>query len=124
MTDNDTMVIRELKDSYCRQLDCYRALGETVNKILSRLVLTRGDFSSVKVEFAEKQRLLGCIESERAGATGRVREWQERKSAMAGRDEAKELDGVLRQIETAIRKFLEGEEQLKRYLEGIMKKGV
>jgi hypothetical protein len=117
------MLVRELRDSYRRQLAFYGALGETGRKILSRLVLSRGDFSGVKADFAEKQRLLECIEAERFKTNGQVKEWQERKAFVAGFEEARELDGVLREIEGSIRKFLDGEEQLKRYLERAMQKG-
>jgi hypothetical protein len=117
MSDNDTMLIRELSGSYRLQRDCYTALGVMVDRILGRLVLSRGDLSGVKDEFAEKRRLLERIERERARTTGHSTEWQERKAKCAGRREAQELDAILRETEAAIRKFLEGETQLERYLE-------
>jgi hypothetical protein len=55
-------------------------------------------------------------------AAPNVRAWQEQKGAVAGRPDARELDGVLREIEHAIKKFLEGEDQLKRYLERLVRK--
>jgi hypothetical protein len=123
MNENDTILIRELSDSYRHQLGFYTTLGETVHRILSRLILSRGDFSGVKGDFAEKQRLLECIDSERGKTSGSIKVWQERKSFIADHEAAKELDRVLREIESAIKKFLDGEEQLKRYLEQMIRKG-
>jgi hypothetical protein len=116
MNENDTMLVKELSDSYRLQRDCYTALGDRVNKIVGHLVLSRGDLSSVKDDFSEKRRLLNCIDKERARSGGRIAEWQERKKGLADCREARELDGVLKETEVAIKKFLEGETQLERYL--------
>ena len=98
------------------------ALGDKVHKIVGRLVLSRGDLSSVKTEFSEKQRLLQCIEQERARSIGHIAEWQKRKKKLADCREAQDLDTVLKETEAAIRKFLEGETQLERYLGRLMHK--
>jgi hypothetical protein len=122
MNDNDTLVIRSLKDSYRRQLLYYKALGDIVRKIMTRLVLSRGDFGLIKVELAEKQRLLGCIEGERAKTAPQLQRWREYKQRMESDADAREFDEILREIETIIRDFLDGEDQLKKYIEGIIRK--
>lgn len=122
MTENETAVIRELCDSYRLQLGFYNALGETVHRILSRLILSRGDLSALKTDFAEKQQYLRQIESERLKTAHQVKLWQEIKSHREGTKEALELDGVLRETEATIKKFLDGEDQLKKHLERLMRK--
>ncbi|MBN1129365.1 MAG: hypothetical protein JXA71_10280 [Chitinispirillaceae bacterium] len=122
MNENDTLIIRELKDSYDQQLRYYRALTDTVRNIMGRLVLSRGDFGSVTTGLTEKRRLLTCIEEERTRTAGHVRFWQERKEQFSGTAVAQEFDGVLRETENNIRDFLDAEEQLKHYIEGILRK--
>jgi hypothetical protein len=114
------MLVKELSDSFRFQLGCYNALYETVHAILSRLILSRGDFSGVRAAFEEKQRLLDRIETERTRTTGQVRQWQERKSTISGSEDARAFDEVLRQTETAIQRFLGVEEQLRMYLERVI----
>ena len=123
MNENDTMLVRGLRDSFLLQLRYYSALNDTVQKILGKLILSRGDFSGLKAEFIEKQRLLGCLDLERTKTIGPTRMWQERKMQLAGQQDAKELDAILEKTGRMIEKFLDGEEQLKKYLEGIIKKG-
>jgi hypothetical protein len=116
------MLIQALSESYRVQLWCYTVLHETAQRLLSRLILSRGDLSCVKSDFAEKQQLLERIETERQKTKARVSEWQERKALCAGTKEAVELDGILQKTETAIKKFLEGETQLEQYLAKIVSK--
>jgi hypothetical protein len=124
MNANDTLIIRELKESYGTQLRYYSALADTVGRIISRLVLSRGDFGSIKTDLSEKVRLLECIEQERTRTAGHVRLWQERKEQIATRSDARDLDDVLQETQKVIRNFLDGEEQLKQYIEGILRKAV
>ncbi|MCU0608952.1 MAG: hypothetical protein MUF22_04195 [Chitinispirillaceae bacterium] len=120
--DADTMLLEDLRDSFRLQRGWYAELGALVDRILSRLILSRGDFAGVRNEFAEKQRLLECIEKERARTSGPVSIWQEQKTRFAASSAAGELDRELEQTGAVIRKFLDGEEQLKRYLERMMTK--
>jgi hypothetical protein len=122
MNENDTLIIRELKDSYLQQLLYYTVLTETVRTILGRLVLSRGDFGSVSTGLAEKRRLLNSIEEERTRTAGHVRLWQECKDRFSGTVAAQEFDGVLQKTEKKIRDFLDAEEQLKNYIESILRK--
>ena len=115
------MVIRNLTGSYRRQVAWYADLESVVGKILGRLILSRGDFAGVKADFEEKQRLLDRIEQERRD-TVRDREiWRMRKNALSGEKEACEFDEVLLHAEVVIKKFLEAEGQLQRYVEQRMR---
>lgn len=122
MEENITVMISELCDSYRIQLGFYNALSETVQKILSKLILSRGDLSAFKSDFAEKKRFLDHIEAERIKTAGQVKAWQNAKTIHGETPEARELDGILSETENAIRKFLDGEEQLKKHLERILQK--
>jgi hypothetical protein len=120
MAENETAVIRELCDSYRIQLGFYSALNETVQKILSKLILSRGDLSVLKNEFSEKKRYLDQIDAERLKTAPLVKVWQETKSLRGGTPEAMELDEILHDTENTIKKFLDGEDQLKKHLERIL----
>ena len=117
MNEHDTMVIRRLTGSYRRQIGWYSTLCGVVEKILGRLILSRGDFSGVKADFDEKKRLLDRIEQERAETIREVESWKTRKGALLNEPEACDFDRVLRNTEEAIGRFLETEGQLKRYIE-------
>ena len=122
MNDNDTLLIRELSDSFRMQLDYYKALSGIVRKIMTRLVLSRGNFGVIGPDLAEKQRLLVCIEGERSRTAHQVQSWQERKKGFASTPDAIELDTVLQETERVIRDFLDGEDQLRKYIEGLLRK--
>jgi hypothetical protein len=116
-------LIFALVSSYKRQLDLYRALSALVQRTLSQVVLTRGDISGLMGNFTRKRQLLDSIENERATVDGTARLWQERKAGVPKDSRTQELDGVLQTTQSVIREFLDGEEQLKKYLEHVMKKG-
>jgi hypothetical protein len=122
MNENDTLVICDLKNSYRQQLSYYRALGEIGRKIMSRLVLSRGDFGAIKDDLFEKKRILACIEDERIRTAPQVNRWQEYKRRMVLSDDAREFDAILQETETVIRDFLDGEDQLKKYIESLIRK--
>ena len=120
---DDTTLISALQASYKRQLSLYQSLATLVQKTLSQVVLTRGDMSGLMGNFAQKKSLLESILAERAGTEPLVREWQERKATVPQNDHTARLDSLLSQTQSVIREFLEGEEQLKKYLEHVVKKG-
>jgi hypothetical protein len=122
MVENETIIIRELCDSYRLQLGFYKGLSKTVQRILSKLILSRGDLSALKNDFAEKKHFLDLIEAERLKTAPQVKIWQETKSQSKKNKEALELDGILNETETTIKTFLDGEEQLKKHLERILRK--
>lgn len=87
-------------------------------------MLTRGDVTGLKTSFEKKQTVLDDIVKERTCSEEHVKLWQVRKNQIAQSAQSKELDSVLHQTQIAIGEFLEGEEQLKKYLEHVVKKGM
>lgn len=116
-------MISELVVSYERQLALYEELSSVVQKTLSQVILTRGDVSGLMGNFARKQDLLDGILKERAGAQPLVAMWQDRKAGVQQDGRTAMLDGLLLKTQTVIRGFLDAEEQLKKYLEHVVKKG-
>jgi len=121
---DDKTLILALLSSYRRQLVLYKDLVIIVQKTLSQVVLTRGDVTGLKTSFEKKQTVLDDIVKERTCSEEHVKLWQVRKNQIAQSAQSKELDSVLHQTQIAIGEFLEGEEQLKKYLEHVVKKGM
>jgi hypothetical protein len=120
---DDTTLISALQASYKRQLSLYQSLASLVQKTLSQVVLTRGDISGLVASFARKKALLESILGERAEAEPLVREWQQRKATVTQGVPTAQLDSLLSKTQSVIRDFLDGEEQLKKYLEHVVKRG-
>jgi hypothetical protein len=120
---DDTTLISELVASYERQLSLYQELASVVQKTLSQVILTRGDVSGLMGNFTQKQKLLDRILKERANAQPLVTRWQERKAGIPPDSRTGRLDTLLQKTQTVIRGFLDAEEQLKKYLEHVVKKG-
>ncbi len=120
---DDKTLISSLLASYRRQLVLYKNLTAIVQKTLSQVVLTRGDVSGLKTSFEKKQLILDDIVKERTASEECVKLWQVRKNGIAQSAQSKELDSVLQATQSAIGEFLEAEEQLKKYLEHVVKKG-
>jgi hypothetical protein len=120
---DDTTLISALTLSYERQLSLYRDLAVLVQKTLSQVILTRGEIGGCKENFSQKQVILECILKERAEAEPLVAQWQARKAQVKNDDGATRLDSLLSKTQAAIREFLDAEEQLKKYLEHVVKKG-
>ena len=122
LKENDTILIQELTESYRRQLELYCQLRDLVRKILSRMILSRGDISGVISGLEKKKGLLESIESQRRQSASLVEQWQSRKCDLGADPGAENLNAVLEETGLAIREFLDEEEQLKKYLEGIINK--
>ena len=120
---DDATLISELVASYKRQLALYEELSSVVQKTLSQVILTRGEVSGLMGNFTRKQELLDGILKERANSQPFVTLWQERKAGVRQDSRTALLDGLLSKTQTVIREFLEAEEQLKKYLEHVVKKG-
>jgi hypothetical protein len=119
MTESELISI--LSSSFSKQLAWYRELSELVQKTLGQLVLSRGDVAQVMENFTRKQNVLDMILEERARISGPVDLWQQRKKDIKSGQASDDLDSLLKQTASAISEFLEGEEQLKRYLEHVKK---
>jgi hypothetical protein len=112
--------VTALIGSFSRQQKLYRSLCDIVHKILSQLVLTRGDVSSVMTLFEQKQNILAAIEKERSENTDAVEAWQQKKNSQES--PSQELESVLAEMQHVIKEFLDAEDQVKRYLEHMVHK--
>lgn len=122
MQVNDKILIKELITVFSSQLTHYRELRDLVRKILSRVILSRGDITGVIAGLEKKKKLLDQIEAERLNSSELIAKWQERKSCFEKDGSVAALNSVLDQTESTIREFLDEEEQLKKYIENIIKK--
>lgn len=117
----DTELIDALVASCRRQLDWYRALLETAQLILGKLALSRGDLTVVAPAFRQKQELLESVAADRRETAPLVTLWQERKEAVRKAGATTQLDEILAETEGVLKRFLDQEEQIKRYLERAVK---
>jgi hypothetical protein len=122
MNEDDRILIQELTSSYHLQFVWYKELRDFVRKILSRLILSRGDISGLMIGLEKKQKLMEQIETERRRMADSVSKWQDLKMRLAVTDEINELNDILGKTSIAIKEFLDEEDKLKKYLEGIIKK--
>jgi len=118
--EHDTILIQTLTDSFSMQLGYYRSLREVVRQIMSRLVLSRGSLAKITEGLMKKKQLVECIEVERQRIKEPMDLWQQRKTALSLHHETETFNQVLETVTVAIREFLDDEEQLQKYLEGIM----
>jgi hypothetical protein len=79
--------------------------------------------SGVMDSFTRKQELIDAIVKERENVGDCVVLWQERKAGLKKSTQSQELDELLKATQLVIKEFLEYEEQLKKYLEHVTKKG-
>jgi hypothetical protein len=116
----DASLVSILTESFARQGEWYRQLRANVQKTLSKMVLSRGDPSSVMANFAEKQKLLESIAHERERIKDQISLWQERKTRIAVSAGTEDLNRILLETEGIIREFLDSEEQIRKYLQHMM----
>src|SRR5690554_2129388 len=123
MSENDTILIQVLKTSFSLQLQWYKELLDLDRKMMSRLVLSRGDMSGIVTGMENKNRLIDMIQMERDRTCSMVGLWQKRKNELSNNDTDRiAFDEILEQIESTIREFLKEEDLLKKYIDGIIKK--
>ena len=113
---NHAVLIEKLTQSYTRQIEWYSQLTVLVQKILGQIAMSRGDLSGVMVLFKEKQTLLDTITRERDDTRDYVETWQREKNAIPVTEKTEQLDSVLQETERVIKRFLDSEDQLKKYL--------
>jgi len=116
---NDSDLISLLSTSFTKQLMWYRELSDLVHKTLGQLVLSRGDVTQVMENFTRKQKILDMIVEERDHISGSVDLWQKCKKGIKDGQASDELDDLLKKTAAVISEFLDGEAQLKRYLEHV-----
>jgi hypothetical protein len=119
---DDNNLVRYLTESFVLQVGLYKKLAAVVQKILSQLVLSRGNLAAVMGLFEEKQGLMNTISGERDRVAHSVQAWQERKSVIPSSDATARLDAVLVETENVIKSFLDAEAQLEQYLKHLVAK--
>jgi len=117
---DDTILVQTLTDSFRRQLDWYMELREVVRQLMSRLVLSRGSLSQLTDGLQKKKQLVEEIEAERHRIAGPMSLWLERKNSIIAGDDVESFDKLLQMVTAAIKDFLDDEDQLRVYLEGIL----
>ncbi|MBD3316859.1 MAG: hypothetical protein GF344_13815 [Chitinivibrionales bacterium] len=115
-------LIDTLVESFGRQNEYYGQLEKLVRKILGKVVLSRGDLTGVMPLIAEKQRLMEAISTERERTRSETERWQREKEHCDSCPETKRLDAILSETQEVIGRYLEGEEQLRTYLQHLMPK--
>jgi hypothetical protein len=120
---DDSMIVSILSDSYARQLSWYEELSLLVQKTLGQLALSRGSVGAVMGSFEKKQKIIAMIADERGRISAAAALWQERKRSAATSPAIIDLEGLLAKTESAIKEFLDGEDQLKRYVEHAARQG-
>ena len=86
MSENDTILIQVLKTSFSLQLQWYKELLDLDRKMMSRLVLSRGDMSGIVTGMENKNRLIDMIQMERDRTCSMVGLWQKRKNELSNND--------------------------------------
>lgn len=118
--DDFSTIVDQLTRSYTRQLARYKELQLIVQKIVGRIALTRGDISQVMELFTQKQKLLASIEQDRESIKTHGEIWQHQKESIRRTTDTGQLEAILAEVESAIKAFLETEDQVKTCLEHVM----
>jgi hypothetical protein len=123
MTIDESQSISVLSASFSKQLEWYEELSRIDQKTLSQFVLSRGDMTPVMASVRQKRSIIERISEEREKIKDSADLYRQNKERMTSSLRKNEFDCLLAKLETAIKKFLDGENQLKRYLEYVMEKG-
>ena len=122
MNGETSSAITILSNSFSKQLRWYEELAQIDGKTLSQLVLSRGDMAPLMASIRQKRSIIDLIERERSAIKDIAGFYSKNKAAMAPSPQKDDLERILAASESAMREFLEGENQLKRYLEFMMGK--
>lgn len=122
MVESDTILLQELIKSYQNQLALYAELNTISSKLLSRLIMSRGDLSQIVDDMKKKSTYLQKIDNERKQIYNYITQWEKIKSTLHENELSKSLDSLLGKTQERIQEFLSIEDQLKKYLDGIMQR--
>lgn len=122
MENGDSLLVKELTDTFNYQMQMYRELKVLVQKMIGKLVVSRGDMSGLLSSMEQKQKIIESIESERSSHSDAIMQWQLKKNNVTMSPEVGVLEKVLECTGCAIRDFIDEEEQLKMYLEKCIRK--
>jgi hypothetical protein len=117
MENGDSLLVKELTDTFTCQMQMYRELKVLVQKMIGKLVISRGDMSGLLSSMEQKQKIIESIESERSRHSDAIMQWQLKKNNVTMSPEVGVLEKVLESTGCAIRDFIDQEEQLRNYLE-------
>ena len=124
MNIDDTLLIQELTESFSSQNNTYRELITLVQKMMGKLILSRGDFAGLMSSMEQKKQLLDSIEHERSLHYNAIVQWQQRKKSIKSSPEVNLLDELFAHTGRVIKEFIDEEEQLQTYLERFITKSV
>jgi hypothetical protein len=122
MENGDSLLVKELTDTFTCQMQMYRELKVLVQKMIGKLVISRGDMSGLLSSMEQKQKIIESIESERSRHSDAIMQWQLKKNNVTMSPEVGVLEKVLESTGCAIRDFIDQEEQLRNYLEKCIRK--
>ena len=122
MNIDDTSLVRELTESFSSQVNTYCELKALVQKMMGKLILSRGDFTGLMGSMEQKKRLLDSIEHERLLHNNAIIQWQQRKRSIESSPEVNALDEILAHTGSVIKEFIDEEDQLQSYLERFITK--
>lgn len=122
MENGDSLLVKELTDTFNYQMQMYRELKVLVQKMIGKLVVSRGDMSGLLSSMEQKQKIIESIESERSRHSDAIMQWQLKKNNVTMSPEVGVLEKVLECTGCAIRDFIDEEEQLRTYLEKCIRK--
>jgi hypothetical protein len=122
MNISQNMLVKELTDTFNCQIQMYRELKILVQKMIGKLVLSRGDMSGLISSMEQKKKIIESIECERSMHSDAIMQWQITKNNVTMTPEIGLLEKVLEDTGSAIKDFIDQEEQLRTYLEKCIQK--
>jgi hypothetical protein len=120
--DSKTTLVNELTNTFSYQIQMYRELTTLVQRMIGNLVLSRGDMSGLLSSMEKKKKMLELIEIERHSHSDAIMRWQLMKNNVTMTPEVTILEKVLEDTGSAIKEFINEEEQLRTYIEKSMQK--
>jgi hypothetical protein len=114
--------LTKLSNSFSQQLRWYEELTKIDQTTLSQLVLSRGDMRPLLASIRQKRLIVDMIERERAAIKDAAEFYEKNKVRTELSPQTAEFERILSKSESVMKEFLEGENQLKRYVEFMMGK--
>ena len=123
VTDSPKVIIDRLRSSCDCQAALYTKMLDVTQRIVSQLVLSKGDLLRVRQNFEEKQKLWDEIVARRQESEPDTAAWQEQKHVLSTQYDIQPLEASFDRMSRIIERYLSSEDQLKRYLEHLCDQG-
>ena len=123
MSDNPNAIIERLRSSCDCQTALYTKMHDVTQRIVSQLVLSKGDLQRARQNFEEKQKLWDEIVARRLQAEPDTALWQQQKHLFSVQYDVGSLEASFDRMSKIIERYLSSEDQLKRYLEHLCDQG-